>query len=300
MRQAEPPRTYVDRQSMEHPPAPDAIRSLASLMRGRGTLVLSGAGLSTESGIPDYRGPTSRARPPQPIKYQEFVASEEARKRYWARSALGWPRMRQALPNRGHYAIARMEMAGVVQGVITQNVDGLHQAAGSAALLELHGGLAKVMCLRCGSTEDRPAMQNRIFSLNPGWADDPSVIAGIQPDGDAVIDPALIGSFRVPVCLRCGGPLKPDVVLFGENVPRKRVEAAMEMVDRAQVLLVVGSSLATYSGLRFVVRASDAGKDVAIINLGPTRGDRYAAVRIEAPLGEALPALAALLTDGAR
>jgi NAD+-dependent protein deacetylase sirtuin 4 len=274
----------------------DAISPLADLLRGRSVAILSGAGLSTESGIPDYRGPSSRARPPQPIKYQEFVASEEARRRYWARSALGWPRMTQARPNAGHCAIARMQEAGVVRGVITQNVDSLHQAAGSKAVLELHGSLAHVVCMGCASMEDRSVMQDRLLSLNPGWMDDPTVVAGIRPDGDAAIDPALIASFHVPPCHRCGGPLKPDVVLFGENVPRLRVEKAMNIVDHAEALLVVGSSLATYSGLRFVVRAAEAGKRIGIVNLGPTRGDHLAAVRVEAPLGEALPRLEALVS----
>jgi NAD+-dependent protein deacetylase sirtuin 4 len=180
--------------------------------------------------------------------------------------------------------------------VVTQNVDSLHQAAGSKAVLELHGSLAQVVCMTCASMEDRAAMQDRLLDLNPGWMDDPTVVAGIRPDGDAVIDPALIAMFHVPPCRRCGGPLKPDVVLFGENVPRLRVEKAMNIVDDAETLLVVGSSLATYSGLRFVVRAAEAGKPIAIVNLGPTRADPLAAVRVEAPLGEALPKLQTLLS----
>jgi NAD-dependent SIR2 family protein deacetylase len=294
-----------DGRNRESPPAPAAsgisiqtgnIDDLARLLRDGAVAVLSGAGVSTESGIPDYRGPSPRARPPQPIRYQEFVASHEARARYWARSAVGWPRLTQAAPNHGHAAIARLEGAGIVTGVITQNVDGLHQAAGSKAVIELHGSLAEVVCLVCGAREKRKALQERILSLNPGWAAETATLAATAPDGDAVVDNTLIASFRVPDCLRCGGMLKPDVVFFGENVPKGRVEEAFVLLGRARVLLVVGSSLATYSGLRFVTRAVEEGKDVAIVNRGPTRADGLASLRIEAALGDALPALSARLS----
>jgi NAD-dependent SIR2 family protein deacetylase len=271
----------------------DGIDSLARLVRDGRVVVLSGAGVSTESGIPDYRGPSSRARPPRPIKYQEFVGSAEARARYWARSAVGWPRISRAAPNHGHAAVARLEAAEIVLGVITQNVDGLHQAAGSRTVIELHGSLAEVGCLSCGTRETRTSLQDRIMSTNADWAVDAARLAASAPDGDAVVDAALIASFHVPVCLRCGGILKPDVVMFGENVPKERVEEALELLARARVLLVVGSSLATYSGLRFVTRAVEDRKEVAIVNRGPTRADQLAALRIEASLGDALPALAA-------
>jgi NAD+-dependent protein deacetylase sirtuin 4 len=274
-------------------PRSDGIDALARLVRTGRVVVLSGAGLSTESGIPDYRGPSSRARPPRPITYQQFAGSAEARARYWARSAIGWPRISQAAPNSGHAAIARLEAAGIVLGVITQNVDGLHQAAGSRAVIELHGALAEVVSQTCRTREARTTLQDRIMTVNREWAEDAGRLAASAPDGDAVVDAALIASFHVPVCLRCGGTLKPDVVLFGENVPKGRVEEAFDLLARAQVLLVVGSSLATYSGLRFVTRAVEDGKDVAIVNRGPTRGDEVASLRIEAALGEALPALAA-------
>ena len=277
------------------PDSSDAVRTLASLMRGRRTLVLSGAGLSTESGIPDYRGPSSRMRPPRPIRYHEFVGSAEARARYWARSAIGWPRLTEAAPNQGHVAIARLEAAGIVTGVITQNVDSLHQKAGSRNVLELHGSLSDVVCLQCGAREERAVLQERILSLNPQWASGPFRTALTEPDGDAHVEPPPDGSFRVPDCLHCSGMLKPHVTFFGENVPRDRVGKAFAMLARAEVLLVLGSSLAVYSGYRFVERAAQDEKPIAIVNSGPTRGDHVAAVRIEAALGEALPRLAAAL-----
>jgi NAD+-dependent protein deacetylase sirtuin 4 len=276
-------------------PRSDGIDALARLLTAGRIVVLSGAGVSTESGIPDYRGPSSRARPPRPIKYHEFVGSAEARARYWARSAVGWPRISASLPNKGHSAIARLERAGIVLGVITQNVDGLHQAAGSKAVIELHGSLASAVCLSCGTREARAALQDRIMAMNREWAVDAARLAASAPDGDAAVDAALIASFHVPVCLRCGGILKPDVVLFGENVPKARVDEAFDVLGRGEVLLVVGSSLATYSGLRFVTRAVEEGKLVAIVNRGPTRADAVAAIRIDAALGGALPALATRL-----
>ncbi len=282
---------------MEHFAQRSSVEALAVLMRGKLTVVLSGAGLSTESGIPDYRGPSAVARRTRPIYYREFVGNEVLRARYWARSAVGWPRVSAALPNPGHRAIARMEHAGAVSGVITQNVDRLHQAAGSSNLLELHGALAEVVCLSCGAREHRQALQERILALNPGWADGPFRAAASAPDGDAQIDVPPDGSFRVPACLRCGGMLKPDVIFFGENVPRSRVERARLMLHEAEALLVVGSSLAVYSGYRFVAQASQDSKPVAIINLGPSRGDPLADIRIEARLGEALPLLSSLLVD---
>jgi NAD-dependent SIR2 family protein deacetylase len=271
----------------------DGMDALARLVEAGHVVVLSGAGVSTESGIPDYRGPSSRARPPRPITYQQFIGSPEARARSWARSAVGWPRISSAAPNKGHAAIARLETAGIVAGVITQNVDGLHQAAGSKVVIELHGSLAAAVCLTCGTREARASLQDRIMAANAAWAVDAARLAATAPDGDAAVDAALIASFHVPVCLRCGGILKPDVVLFGENVPKGRVEEAFDLLAKAQVLLVVGSSLAVYSGLRFVTRAVEEGKPVAIVNRGPTRADANAAVRMDAALGEALPALTA-------
>ncbi len=266
-----------------------AVAALAALLRDRPVVVLSGAGCSTESGIPDYRGEGSPRRKRSPIQYGEFVRSAEARRRYWARSAVGWPRMSEARPNPGHGALARLEDGGVVRGVITQNVDGLHQAAGSARVLELHGSLAGVCCLGCGEVEPRPALQERLLALNPGWGDRSAEMA---PDGDAELPARAVAEFRVPVCLCCGGVLKPDVVFFGESVPRERVERAWELFREGEALLVVGSSLAVYSGRRFTQRAEKEGIPVAVVNLGPTRADEVARVRVPGRSGEVLPRLA--------
>lgn len=267
----------------------DALRELAGLMRDHRTAVLSGAGISTESGIPDYRGPDGVLRARRPMQYREFVGSEDARRRYWARSAAGWTLVRNAKPNSGHLAIAALEARGVVRGVITQNVDRLHQAAGSRRVLELHGALAEARCMTCGRAETREALQERLVAENPGWHPGGQQAA---PDGDAEVTGGAIEGFSVPACLHCGGVLRPDVVFFGENVPAERVEAAGRMIDEADVLLVAGSSLAVFSGYRFVQRAAANGIPVAIINRGPTRGDSLAALRIDRPLGEALPELA--------
>lgn len=265
-----------------------SVKALAHLMQGRPTLVLSGAGISTESGIPDYRGPNGSLRTRHSMQYREFVGSADARRRYWARSASGWAQVGNARPNAGHVAIARLEQTGAATGVITQNVDGLHQAAGSRRVLELHGSLAEVRCLTCGLPEMRDHLQGRLLEENPEWAFSPVDAA---PDGDAEVSLETAASFSVPSCLHCGGVLKPDVVFFGESVPRPRVEAAWGMLDEAEVLLVVGSSLAIFSGLRFVNQAARDKKPVAIVNQGETRGDEVAAVRIEGKLGEVLPAL---------
>ncbi len=277
---------------MEHTATDAPIEALAALMRGRRTLVLSGAGISTESGIPDYRGPEGALRSRMPMQYREFVGSEEARRRYWARSAVGWARLTQARPNAGHTALARLEAAGAVIGVITQNVDGLHQAAGSLLVLELHGTLAEVRCLTCGRTEARRHFQDRLIQENPGWAPAGIETAQAAPDGDAELAAGEHELVSVPACLHCGGVMKPDVVFFGENVPGRRVEEAWAMLSEVDVLLVVGSSLAVFSGFRFVDRAAKDGKPVAIVNQGYTRGDEMAAVRIEGRLGEVLPRLA--------
>lgn len=265
-----------------------SIKDLAHLMQGRLTLVLSGAGISTESGIPDYRGPHGSMRTRHPMQYRDFVESENGRRRYWARSAIGWARVGQALPNAGHVAIARLEQLGIVSGVITQNVDGLHQAAGSRNVLELHGTLAEVRCMSCGLLESRDHLQGRLLAENSG-RDFAAVEAA--PDGDAEVSIEAGAAFSVPTCLRCGGVLKPDVVFFGESVPKPRVEIAWKMLAESEVLLVVGSSLAVFSGYRFVEQAARENKPVAIVNRGETRGDDVAAVRIEGPLGEVLPLL---------
>ncbi len=265
------------------------LRRLVEMLAGRRVLVLSGAGLSTESGIPDYRGPMTRLQARNPMRYQQFVGSAAARQRYWARSFRGWANVERARPNRGHAAVARLEAGGVVTGVITQNVDGLHGAAGSLNVLELHGSLARVRCLACGREEPRPRLQRRLVHLNP---DVEAYALDVAPDGDAEVPDTLVEAFRVPACLACNGVLKPDVVFFGENVPGERVERAWRMLDEAEVLLVAGSSLTVFSGYRFVAAAATAGKPVVIVNRGETRGDKDAALKVGGFLGEVLPALA--------
>ena len=270
------------------------LNRLVELLRNRRAVVLSGAGISTESGIPDYRGPSSaKRRPGRPILYREFMGDPSARSRYWARSMIGWPRMSQVRPNRGHVALAALEAAGKIEGIITQNVDGLHQAAGSNEVLELHGALSEVRCTSCGSYESRYAFQSRLVHLNPGFQ---AADAELAPDGDAELAPEATRSFRVPACLQCTGILRPNVVFFGENVPAERVEHAFALLERAEMLLVAGSSLTVYSGFRFVRRAAQGGKPVAIVNLGETRGDSLASIRIEGATGETLSRLAELLS----
>jgi NAD+-dependent protein deacetylase sirtuin 4 len=265
-------------------------RELAELSRlfERGEVaVLTGAGLSTESGIPDYRGPETRRRARNPIQYREFMRSDVARRRYWARSTVGYPRIARARPNDGHDALAALERAARIGGVITQNVDGLHGAAGSRELVELHGALREAVCLACAKVQSRDELQRALERENPELL---AALAEFAPDGDAELPDALVERFRLVDC-PCGGPLKPHVVFFGENVPPDRVRRAFALVDRAKALLVVGSSLAVYSGLRFVRRAAERALPVAIVCLGETRGDPYASLRIDAGAGATLRAL---------
>lgn len=269
---------------------------LADLLDGRRVVVLTGAGCSTESGIPDYRGPDARKRARRPVLYQEFIRDSAARRRYWARSALGWQRVAGARPNGGHEALTRMEQGGLVLGVVTQNVDGLHQEAGSERVVELHGNLSEVVCLECGTRERRDALQRRLIDLNPDWSESAELRQLIEdaepaPDGDVELTVGSETAFHVASCLHCGGVLKPDVVFFGENVPKGRVDAAWELCDDADVLLVAGSSLTVYSGYRFVLGAAEKGVPVGIVNLGSTRGDEIARVKVHGRTGEVLPAL---------
>ncbi len=270
------------------------VEEVVGVLAGKRVAVLSGAGMSTESGIPDYRGPDGPRRKSKPIQFRDFLISPATRSRYWARSAIGWPHFSQARPNAAHTAVARLEAAGIVPGVITQNVDRLHHAAGSDQVIELHGALAEVVCLDCGAVEARHALQKRLLSMNPGWE---AEAAAMAPDGDAELPEELIAGFRTPVCLNCSGRLKPNVVLFGENVPRERVERAFDLVDSVEALLVAGSSLTVYSGFRFVDRAARRGVPVAILNIGPTRGDALAAARAEGRLGVLLPSVAGQLIE---
>jgi NAD-dependent SIR2 family protein deacetylase len=251
--------------------------------------VLSGAGLSTESGIPDYRGPTGRARRAEPMSYQVFVGAEADRRRYWARSHLGWRTIDRAVPNAGHAAVARLEHLGLLSGIITQNVDGLHQAAGAHDVVDLHGSLARVVCLGCRQLSSRHALDRRLRQANPDWD---AQVGVVNPDGDAVVAAADIERFQVVDCERCGGLLKPDVVFFGENVPRPRVDDCYTVVDRASSLLVLGSSLTVMSGYRFARHAAKRGIPVLIVNQGPTRADLLAGLTLDAPLGQTLSELA--------
>jgi NAD-dependent deacetylase sirtuin 4 len=274
----------------------ETLRPMVDLLRGRRVVVLAGAGCSTESGIPDYRGPEGSLRTRSPMQYQDFVRSEGSRARYWARSAVGWTRFSAARPNAAHNALAALEDAGVVRGIITQNVDGLHHAAGSRRVVELHGTLGAVRCLECGDVMARHEYQRTLLDLNAGWAARLSADAvETAPDGDAELPDAALDRFRVAPCVACGGVIKPDVVFFGENVPRERVDDAWSLFAEGDVLLVAGSSLHVYSGRRFIYRAREVGVPIAIINLGPTRADEMAAVKLEARLGDALPQLAEAL-----
>ena len=276
------------------PAGSDSVESLLALLKGRRFTALSGAGCSTDSGIPDYRGPQGTLRRRQPITLQEFLHSEANRRRYWARSLVGWPTVATARPNAAHLALAALEGAGCMKGLITQNVDGLHRAAGSQQLIELHGNLHFVRCLTCAARLERAAFQDELLAENPTLE---AARADSAPDGDAELLPASYEDFIVPACRQCGGVLKPDVVFFGENVRRPVVEAAFRFIAEAEALLVLGSSLAVYSGFRFVRGAVERGLPVAIVHLGPTRGDELAALRVAAPLGATLTTLAAALTE---
>jgi NAD-dependent SIR2 family protein deacetylase len=263
--------------------------ALRDLVRSGGVTVLSGAGLSTESGIPDYRGPTGALRRDPPMTYQVFVGSPAARRRYWARSYLGWRQIAGARPNAGHLGVARLQQRGLLDAIITQNVDGLHQAAGARDVIELHGGLDLVVCLSCGLRSTRIELDARLRESNPHFV---ASVEQVNPDGDAELSEAELDGFQPVGCLYCGSDLlKPDVVFFGENVPRARVDACYAQVEAASALLVLGSSLTVMSGLRFVRRAAALHVPVAIVNQGETRGDPLADVKVEAPLGETLAAL---------
>lgn len=265
------------------------LEQLAHQLRGRRVCVLTGAGISTDSGIPDYRSPHRPARARPPIQHREFVQGAEMRQRYWARSALGWPRFRGFEPNPAHHALARWEASGTLTPLLTQNVDRLHHKAGHRQALELHGALERVVCLGCGVVGPRDGLQARIVERNAGLlaADFP-----VLPDGDVDLPDDLVRDFVVPACEACGGVLMPDVVFFGGNVPKARVDAAFASLDEADWLLVIGSSLTVFSGYRFVLRAVAQNKPVAIVNRGPTRGDAHATVRLELGAADALSVLA--------
>jgi NAD-dependent SIR2 family protein deacetylase len=253
--------------------------------RHRRLFVLTGAGCSTSSGIPDYRDADGQWKRLRPVTVQAFMGDEATRRRYWARSLIGWRRFSRARPNGAHRALARLEARGGIELLLTQNVDRLHQAAGSARVIDLHGRLDWVRCLGCGQGTSRDEVQEELGRLNAGWLD---LTAADAPDGDADLDGADFSSFEVPPCRLCGGVIKPDVVFFGENVPRDRVDAATRHLDEADAMLIVGSSLMVYSGFRFVERAAGAGKPIAAVNLGRTRADGLIALKVEEACEDAL------------
>ena len=254
-------------------------------LAGKSILVLTGAGVSTESGIPDYRGAGKTER--HPMTFDVFMGSETARARYWARSYVGWSVIANAKPNASHFALAQAESLGRISHIITQNVDSLHQQAGSKKVTELHGRLDKVICMSCRTLIDRLRMDSLIENANPNIRKDMSV--EFTPDGDAEIEAT--ADFRIPPCPSCGGILKPDVVFFGEGVPTERVSATMNQLERSDALLVAGSSLTVNSGMRFARAANKAGKPIVIVNVGPTKADEIALAKIEAPTSVALAEL---------
>ena len=267
---------------------------LVALLAGRRVTVLTGAGLSTDSGIPDYRGPDSP--PANPMTIRQFTSSTEYRRRYWARNHLGWRHMAGTEPNAGHRALATLERAGVVTGVITQNVDLLHSKAGSSTVINLHGTYATVVCLDCGHTMSRAALAEKLEAANPGFTERAERVGGlaVAPDADAMVGDT--DSFRFIDCPACGGMLKPDIVYFGESVAKEVVDQAYSLVEQSDVLLVAGSSLTVFSGYRFVRHAAARSQPIAIINRGTTRGDDLATVKVEAGCSPMLALLADELT----
>jgi NAD-dependent SIR2 family protein deacetylase len=272
-----------------------AARIAAFLDRHPRTLVLTGAGLSTASGIPDYRDRDGTRRGKPPIHGPDFRKSEAVQRRYWARSMIGWPVLAQARPNHGHRAIAGLERIGRIGSVLTQNVDGLHGQAGSHGVLELHGNIHTVVCLDCSALFPRAFVQGQLEDFNPHMA---GANATPLPDGDASVEPTELARFRLPFCTCCGGTLLPNVVFFGDNVPPARTAIALEQMERADALLVVGSSLMVYSGFRFCRMAQAAGKPMAAINLGRTRADELLDIKIEESAERVLPLALELLTRG--
>ena len=243
----------------------DATSALADWIRDHPRLfVLTGAGCSTDSGIPDYRDRDGNWKRKAPLSHQDFLRSDHLRRRYWARSMIGWRLLSEAAPNAAHHELARMERAGYVQQLVTQNVDGLHQRAGSERVIDLHGRIARVLCLACGSVHPRREIQARLEAANSEWL---GLSGNSAPDGDADVEPGALEDIRVPDCSHCGGLLKPDVVFFGDTVPKERVSAAMTALEEAAAMLVVGSSLTVFSGYRFCLRAKELGRLMAAINL---------------------------------
>ncbi|TFB49530.1 NAD-dependent protein deacetylase [Cryobacterium tagatosivorans] len=271
--------------------AEEALDAVSEILRGRVVAVLTGAGLSTDSGIPDYRGNGAPKR--SPMTFQTFVGDEAARKRYWAGSHLGWRRFRAAEPNLGHHSLVRLEASGIISGVITQNVDGLHTRAGSRHVVDLHGSMDRVVCLSCGQAFGRDSVASRLEAANPSLGSAEAV--SINPDGDAEVHD--IDGFSVPACTVCGGMLKPNVVFFGELVPTEKFTEASALVQAADALIVAGSSLAVNSGIRLLEQARRRKLPIVVINRGVTKGDGRALVKLEAGTSETLAGLAARLAD---
>jgi len=255
------------------------------LRRHRRVFVLTGAGVSTDSGIPDYRDADGAWKRTPPVTWQAFTGDPATYRRYWARSHVGWPGFSASRPNAAHAALAGLERRGALTTLVTQNVDGLHQRAGSREVIDLHGRLDRVVCLACGEATPREALQARMTDANPGWRAQASAAA---PDGDADIDAAAVARFLPPWCATCGGPLKPDVVFFGENVPRERYARAVAALEAADAMLAVGTSLMVYSGFRFARIARERGLPLAILNRGRTRADDLATLRLDGDCGAML------------
>ena len=266
-----------------------ALDGAAAILEGRTIVVLTGAGVSTDSGIPDYRGAGAPVR--RPMNFQQFLGDAEFRKRYWAGSHLGWERFRDARPNSGHQALTELEADGVVSGIVTQNVDGLHTRAGSRRVVDLHGSMDRVLCLDCGQVYARASISERIDAENP-WLEKPDAIE-IAPDGDAIVSD--VSAFRVPVCTVCGGRLKPDVVFFGEFIPVEKFQEASALVRASDAMLIAGSSLVVNSGIRLLEQARRRKLPVVIINRGVTKGDSRSALKLDAGTSESLTGLAVRL-----
>ena len=264
----------------------DGLRRWAA--RYQRIFALTGAGCSTASGIPDYRDERGEWKRRPPVMIQAFRAQPAVYRRYWARAYAGWPRFTAAVPGAAHRALASWEAAGTLARIVTQNVDGLHQRAGSRAVIDLHGRLDTVVCLGCGARTSRADLQKTMAAANPGW----HAVTAAAPDGDADLEAAAVETFAPPHCDRCGGLLKPDVVFFGENVPLARYHEARAALEGADALLVAGSSLMVYSGFRFVLQAQEAGLPIAIVNRGRTRADELADVKIEGDIGTVLSGVA--------
>lgn len=265
---------------------PLSLREFIS--RHHGLFVLTGAGCSTDSGIPDYRDANGSWKRSPPTGFQAFMGSVAVRKRYWARSFVGWHRFRRAGPNGAHAALAKLEQQGRLKLLVTQNVDGLHQAAGSMQVIDLHGRLDRVRCMDCENLISREELQAELLHRNPVWC---RLEGRAAPDGDTDLEGLPFGDFEVPACSRCGGILKPDVVFFGESVPRDRVETAMQQLEHADAVLVVGTSLMLYSGYRFVHAAAQSGKPIAAVNLGRTRADELLTLKVAEPCVQVLATL---------